>query len=1017
MVFGLAAIATAATVLAPAYSRAAQQLVLSDRLASAPATATSLHVRSDPQSGDAPSVETIRDARLELGIILARRQALGEHLELPVAGADVDTVTTIDPAAGGRVQAVLAYRDFICSRLTISDGACAQEPGAVMVSDRSAREHGLRVGQTLTVRGTTPLATAGTNASRFRSVTVAGIYTPSDPQDAYWGRGGYFAAGGPDGESALPRVDAIFVGDEQDLILPGAMPSVHLDYRIRTESVRLDDLPGLRAALSGFETDVNARQLQVLTGLRGELDGVDAEASALGRTVPIVAVPLILICWFVLILLVASLTEERSPEVALAKLRGFSPRQAARFGRAEAITLVLLAVPVGVVVSLALVELAARLMLAPGVHVEPRWPVLAAAGVAAVAAIVAVRVATGRALGKPVLALLRRVPERGRRRAGIVEGAVVALAGASLAAAVRDQTEPLALLAPALLAVVAGIVTARLVGLWSRVRVRRHTRKGRITGLLAHAQISRRGIGHRLILVVTVAVALLSFSATAWDVAAQARAQAAADRVGADRVLVVGATDPVTFLSAVDSAMASVGVADPGRAVAMPVVRVSERYAGSVVELLGVRTSELADVAVWRGQDRAALTSLAGALRPARTAPLALDGAVAVTVTSSDLDGAAQLAAVVASGAEPARSISLGRLSRGTRQYGTAVPDCADCRLIGLSVAPAGTGPISGTIRITSISVDGARVDAGFGDAARWRVSQNRPASATARLTHGVALVLTFRSTEPGRILVTHSDAPDMLPVALAGPTPADDPGAGEFTFPALGELPDRFTVVSRHPMLPRAGRNALLFDVEDAISTAQEGSSLSDNTRLRYEVWATSAAPADLSRRLASAGLQIFAEDSIAAERSRLARGAPALGLQLYLIAGGAGLVLAVFAVLLTAYIGTGTRRYELAALRVAGVRPGVLRRGLLREYAHLLGVPFVVGLAAGVAGAVVMLPGIPLVTAGTSVGEVTLSPQVGALALAVPAMLASLVFALAAVLRQVRGATPDRLREGGAA
>ena len=85
-------------------------------------------------------------------------------------------------------------------------------------------------------------------ASPIRSgpVTVAGIYPPDDANDPYWGRGGYFAAGPPDTDSSLPRVDAVFVGDEHDLTLPGALPSVYLDYRLRTETVRLDDVDGLR---------------------------------------------------------------------------------------------------------------------------------------------------------------------------------------------------------------------------------------------------------------------------------------------------------------------------------------------------------------------------------------------------------------------------------------------------------------------------------------------------------------------------------------------------------------------------------------------------------------------------------------------------------------------------------------------------------------------------------------------------------------------------------------------------
>jgi uncharacterized membrane protein len=105
------------------------------------------------------------------------------------------------------------------------------------------------------------------------------------------------------------------------------------------------------------------------------------------------------------------------------------------------------------------------------------------------------------------------------------------------------------------------------------------------------------------------------------------------------------------------------------------------------------------------------------------------------------------------------------------------------------------------------------------------------------------------------------------------------------------------------------------------------------------------------------------------------------------------------------------------LAALRVAGLRRGVLRRSLLREYVHLIGLPFVVGLLAGVAGAALMLPGIPLVRVGTATGEITYTATLGALPVAIAATLVGLLFAVLVVLRLVRAATPDRLREGATA
>jgi hypothetical protein len=88
---------------------------------------------------------------------------------------------------------------------------------------------------------------------------------------------------------------------------------------------------------------------------------------------------------------------------------------------------------------------------------------------------------------------------------------------------------------------------------------------------------------------------------------------------------------------------------------------------------------------------------------------------------------------------------------------------------------------------------------------------------------------------------------------------------------------------------------------------------------------------------------------------------------------------------VLLTAYVGVQGRLYEMAALRVAGVPTGVLRRAVLREYRLLLGAPLLVGFLAGALGAVLMLPGVPLVTVGVTGGALTYRPGPGVLPVAI--------------------------------
>src|SRR5215467_6139864 len=143
MVLLLASIATAATVLAPAYARAAQQSVLSDRLADAPVNATGLHLSSDPLAGDGP--ESTVEAKLAVQQLLNRTTTLHRLLGTPIGAADIQALT-VPPAGSEAAQVRLAYRDNVCAHVTMTQGECTTDAGGVMLSARSAAGQKLSVG-------------------------------------------------------------------------------------------------------------------------------------------------------------------------------------------------------------------------------------------------------------------------------------------------------------------------------------------------------------------------------------------------------------------------------------------------------------------------------------------------------------------------------------------------------------------------------------------------------------------------------------------------------------------------------------------------------------------------------------------------------------------------------------------------------------------------------------------------------------------------------------------------------
>jgi hypothetical protein len=961
-------VAVAAAVLAPAFSRAAQQSVLTDALAAAPAAAAGVTVAAGGTAAAAPAAHAgTQQARLAAGEALAGAPVLAGVLAEPVGGADTDTVV-----AGGSepVAARLAYRDGVCGQLAIA-GDCPEGPGEVLVSGRTAAAYRIAAGDRLVIGG--------------RDAVVVGTYTPVDPTAPYWGRTVYFVHGGFDPVSGAPRVDAIFTGAESDVYAdPAAAVTLGLTFPLRPDAVRLDDVPALRDELRGLP-GIAGRE--VATELPAILDDAAGEQAAIGRIAPVIAVPLFLLAGFVLVLLVAALVEERGPEIALAKLRGFPAGRVARFGLGEVLVLIAAAAPVGIVMGLAAVAIVSRAALAGGVSAELRWPVLAAAAAALVATALAATVAARTTLRRGALELLRRVPAHVRWRVGVIEGVVVALAAASLVVAVTDRTAPLALLTPALVALVAGIATARLVRLASRLRLRR--RIGKVPPLLAAAQLARRPGGQRVIVVVAVAVALLSFAALGWDVAAQARRDHATDALGADRVYTVHAEHPAALVEAVHAA-------DPA-GTAMAVVRTGGQYAGDRVELLALDAPRLAEVVAWRGED--SVMRLAAALRPREPAPLPLDGGLEVMVEVRELGPEpVRLTALVSAPGEPPRSVPLGTLDRDRRRYTGSLPECGSgCRLLGFGLGRTGVaGPFTAVVEVTAIRSGDGELAARFDEPDTWQ------APSTVTVTPGAALTVAVDGAQTGDVTVEYHDTAPAVPVVLAGAAPTDDPAAAEFAFPGLTEEPELFTVVGTADRLPRAGERGLLFDLQSAVSRAERTVALADSGGLRYEVWASPAAPADLPQRLAEQGAPVLRTESMADALAQLGRRAPALGFWLSLLAAAAAVALAIGVVALYTRVGAATRRSEAAALRTAGVPARLLRRAAAREYAALLGWPLLAGVAAGVVSAVLMLPGMPLVAAGTA-GPAT-SYRPGALPVALAAAVAGLVLVALASGRRAR-------------
>ncbi|MDG4823390.1 hypothetical protein O7635_16155 [Asanoa sp. WMMD1127] len=957
----LSTIAIAAAVLVPLYSRAAAQSVLTDTVSDPPRIVAGLNARSTALEGmRAGEVRSQVDAELA-----------GAPAVAAVLGPPQDTIADgVDPVTGVKSRGRLVYRPGACEQLTIVAGRC---PGdhELMVSERTVERVDFQIGDVLPLAATggDQRAVFGEPEPKIPRYTVVGVYRIGDPTDPTWETTGFFG-GSPLNEldDGTRIVDELFTGTEDSALgIPRGRPVATVDYPLAAEKVRLGDVPELIRELEGLSAGNSIDGVALRIGLLDSLRDAERQRSAINAAVPTVALPLVLLCWFVLFLVVAAVTDDRRAEIAVGKLRGLSVGGITRFAIGEPLLLIGLAAPLGLLLGLGLTRLAADAFLAPAVDVVLGWPALLVGLGALLGAATAAVFGTRETVRASIGTLLRRVPHRARRRAVVAEAIVAALALAALYQLVvgtDGQSATLGYAAPALIALLAGLLTARLLGLVARRRLPRATRRGQISALLAAAQVGRRPESARLVAVLTVALALLTFAATIWDVSSANRLRTANAGIGADRVFIVNANGPEAVREAVDRI-------DPSGRTAMAVVRVRQSYAGDYVDLIGVEADRMVAVSRWPDKSPEQVAEVAARLADEAAPPVALrSGRVTVRATVRAVDQSAQrpmsLGLVFGEPGAAPRAVALGRLEPGSATYTGDLTCATGCRLLGLQVRrfPGDNTEGSATVTIESLALDGAPLDAALDTPGAWRPTDPLPVGQTLAVTADDAgLTLAVTSETSSDIVAQYGDVAKEAPIVLSGPAPADDPAADTFSFPVLGRAPDPVRVTERVPLLPRGGDHALLFDAQALTERAERSAGLNSD-QLAYEVWATDAAPADLGARLAAEGIPVVRSELWSERMTQLGRAAPALALRLYLFAGLVALLLALGALVLDAGITAPWRREQARALRVSGVPMRALRGMANRENVMVLGFPVVAGIVAGVGGAALVLPAIALVS-----------------------------------------------------
>lgn len=1006
----LAAVATTAAAVTPAYVLAAQESVQRDLLVLNPGQETTISVQNVlspqiPQSSRLTHEQAVARAKEEFAALPELQRLVTEST------AHVETNLKLALQRPGTiVTGHLAYRTGVCDHVVVT-GACPARPGEVMVSARSAELHKIKLGEPLPI-SVGPEADEGRTAEmggspqapspQAAAPIVTGLYTPKDPGARYWNHGsllGFSNVADIHLRGTFWSLDAVFAGVPQDVeAVPRGISRSYLKYWLDLDSVRIAGAAQLEADILDYVKSLEGR-MNVSSPLPSLLAEIIKDQKEIASTVPIGAVPLLVLALAVLMVLVAALTEERGPEIALAKLHGYHTLRVGGFGLGEVLFLVTLAAPAGIVLGWLALFTMARLWLSQGIPVTLPWQSFAAVGICLLVTYVAAVVASRRVIGTRIINLLRRVPQRATWKASALEGAAAALAIAALVTAVQDRGSGLALLAPPLLAIVVGIVGGRLLSLRSAGSLRRAKRKGDVAGMITGSALSRRPGRVRIIVVVAVATALMGFSAAVWDASSQARAENAGSMVGAHTVYSVTATGADRLVAAVND------VTPDGSA--MAVVRRQEFYGGDTIQVVGVQSGRLATAASWYGHTAQDLSNVATKLQPAVPPPAAVGGKFTLNAEANGFGTfPLDLIAEVRVGGDIAR-VKLGRIKQGSADYTATVPDGLLTALV-LERPPADPVLIKGSFVVQSITSDKGSLD--IGDASFWQPIV--VGGSKAGVIGNGTLRLDLEASGNGDIRLVRLRSPKALPVVLTGsaPTQNGDPLA-PWNFMAFANQPQPFEVVQQEKNIPGGYGHGYLTDLETGINHAMD-TSRADPRFVYYEVWANANAPKDLAERLSGQGIQVYRTQTLDAFSAQLSRRAPALALSFYGLAGLVAVLLALGIVVLAARIGADQRRYELASLRVTGVPERVLRRGIRREYLTLLGWPSITGLLAGVASALFMLPAIPLVRSGVT-SEVDWRPTPLAIGVVLAAGLACLAVALPIAVRLVRQASPDLLRD----
>lgn len=1006
--FVVAFSAVAAATAGPVYLAAADQSVLTHVVVPLPPYSTGLIVNQQPG-------QAVSEASFEHALVFKSRSPSGQAffakpIFTALAGAGI-----LSASGGELAVADVVSRSGDCQRLAFVHGHCPSGPGEVAMSTRSAAYLHIQLGSGLKL----------SIGALVRSYEVSGLYRVGSASASYWWGSGYFTYGSSPPPQP-PRMDALFGDFSIFSVLPLHHVFLSADVPVDTRNLYSTQVPAFRHLLAEEELRLGRQGLLAVSDIGGYLDEVASQQRSMTTTIAVIDLQLLLLVLLVLFGIAGRTAAERDQDLALANLRGLSPRSIWVVALSEPFVLIMAAAPVGAALGWLVALATARANLLAGTPVPFDSLALGAALAASLAVLVATAAGSRRALSPQARSI-----GAGRSRVAVAlpllaEAFVVALAIAAVVqvsasgVGTKASSQPLAAAAPGLVALAAGVIAARAVPMVCRLAGKAWRFSPRVGLSLALQRVAHQSGIMRQSVIIAIAIALGCFAVAGISVDRANRSEEALFLVGSNRVLTVSVPATVDFEQAVRKA-------DPTGREAMA----AEVASNST--LLAVDSSRFANVAAWPSQP--------GAARPDAVARyLTPPVAPAVTLQGADLRVVLDLRAALRPSASLSfglfneqygamESVTVGPLRLGTHVYDTSLTgDCVTvCRLQSItatwpgpeSAQPGAATAVTIPVEIEQLAVgDGVSfVPLGAGLRARrhWRVTQQAPGAPSSLEATPSGLAVSFRYVA-GQVppVIAPADVPEVLPavvtdvvasISQSGPT-----GSTDYSILNLDESQLNVDGAMQVPALPSVGTNAVLVNLTYAL----RDESLDDIYSTK-QVWLSAAAGsgARIIERLRRERIDVISVRTAASMEAAFQQDGPTLAFELFLVVGAESVLLATGSMLFSIAADTRKRAVEAVALRSVGLS----RRHLVRAMAGELGIVCATGLCAGalagLAAAHFSLSSVPEFT-GLPLGP-TLSFGLPfawlAAFLAGAAVLFGLVVAIAIAV-VAAASTPDKLR-----